>query len=44
VFDGDLAPAGELADLIGAVLLPVLDVWVVADTEGTSLEVFLLMF
>jgi hypothetical protein len=38
VFHGDYTLGGELLDLITTVLLPVLDVRVVADTEGTALK------
>lgn len=37
VLDGDDTLGGELLDLVLAVLLPVGDVGVVADTEGTAL-------
>lgn len=37
VLDGDNALGGELLDILGAVLLPVLDVFVFADTERTAL-------
>jgi hypothetical protein len=37
VLDGDDTLGGELLDLLGAVLLPVNDVRVLANTEGTTL-------
>jgi hypothetical protein len=39
VLNWNLASSGELLDLLSAVLLPVGNVWVVADTERTSLQV-----
>jgi hypothetical protein len=38
VLDGDLALACQLLDFLCAVLLPVLDVWVIADAERTALS------
>ena len=40
VLNGDNTLASELLDFLGAVLLPVLDVFVLADTEGTALKRF----
>lgn len=37
VLNGDNTLSGELLDILGTVLLPVLDVGVLADTEGTTL-------
>lgn len=37
MLDRDDTLGGEFLDLLGAVVLPVLDVGVLADTEGTTL-------
>lgn len=38
VFDWNLSSASELLDLLSAVLLPVGDVWIIADTKWTTLS------
>jgi hypothetical protein len=38
MLDWDLSAASEFLDLLGTVLLPVGNVWVVADTEWSALS------